>query len=216
MAPSKLLLLAAISALSASVHAQAPLSNPPLGFVYVGCYTDGGASDRTLANQGPGDQVGTYDTMTIENCINGCNEGLYSYNFVGLEYYGEVCPVRPVLHDLLTDFYSATATVQSGVLVRKLLIRSATQDAKETARRPAEAPTTSASTKDNRLQPKSRNRRPALPPQPVEHLFQVRAPLPMLQSLQVDHLRRPLGPWRTICRHRPSLLIMHPSLQLRL
>lgn len=92
MASSKLLLLAALTAFATSVSADAgPLMNPPMNFVYAGCYTDDGANDRTLRNQGPGDQVGPSSAMTIENCINGCNQGIYAYSYVGLEYYGEVC-----------------------------------------------------------------------------------------------------------------------------
>lgn len=99
MATFKFILLAALSVFTAHVNAQAPVptdasshnvANPPDGFVYLGCYTDSGSA-RSLANQGPGDQVGPGSSMTVENCITGCNEGLYSYSIIGLEYSGEVC-----------------------------------------------------------------------------------------------------------------------------
>lgn len=89
MAPSKLLLLAALSAYTVAVNAAAaPLANPPAGFVYAGCYTDS-ASDRTLRNKGPS-EAGPDADMTIENCINACSSGLYDYTYVGLQYFHEV------------------------------------------------------------------------------------------------------------------------------
>lgn len=92
MALSKLLLLAALSAITVEVYgAVAPLTNSP-DFEYVGCYAepDGGGS-ALYGTKGPvADDTG----MTIEECLNQCSdEGppRYVYEYVGLEYSVQVC-----------------------------------------------------------------------------------------------------------------------------
>lgn len=103
MSSSKLLLLAALSAFTASVTAADPapatptnVAKPPLDYAYVGCYSHP-AGDNTFKNLGPGASVGGSENMTVEHCINGCNAYPYAYDFVGLEYSSEVCSQRIVL-----------------------------------------------------------------------------------------------------------------------
>lgn len=113
MASSKLLLLAVLSTVTTKVVADpAPLQNPPNGFVYAGCFIDN-QGFRALANRGPA-EAGADDDMTIENCINACSTGEYSYSYVGLQYYYEVC-FLPVERLLVADIVASVGVQMSWI-----------------------------------------------------------------------------------------------------
>lgn len=102
MASSKLALLAALTAFTMSVHAEAPYFNTDNsaqikmsanGYVYVGCYADAGSARTfgTPVNQLP--VTGGADAMTVEACVTSANDAteMRSFDFVGLEYSYQVC-----------------------------------------------------------------------------------------------------------------------------
>lgn len=95
MALSKLLLLAALSAITVTVLAVDPVptnvASPPQNFKYIGCYADPNGGGGPLGNsKGP---KADDSIMTVEYCINQCSdEGppRFYYGYIGLEYKHEV------------------------------------------------------------------------------------------------------------------------------
>lgn len=92
MALSKLLLLAALSALTIEVHAAvAPLANPPNNMEYIGCYEETtGGGPALYSSKGP---KADDNTMTIEDCIAQCSDPgppTSVFMYVGLEYKYQV------------------------------------------------------------------------------------------------------------------------------